>query len=221
MGWKIKMNSFFDTSVIIKYGSFDKNSKDEFSLKCFNYILSKEGKFLLAYYVEDEIKNRIKKRRIIFQEALNKIKNPSYEIEKTKNYNELRASDKAYLKKLYEKLKDKNIIDAKRNLSEEQINFEIRIDQFLKVLVDERIIKINEIKQELVKVLNNFVDDYADCKVLASAIQAQEKRDIFLFISCDDHFNPNTYKFVKDQFEIDYPKDNYKFPTLKNLLYED
>jgi hypothetical protein len=214
------MDSFFDTSVIIKYGGFDKNSNDKLSLKCFNYILSKKGKFLLAYYVEDEIKNRIKKRRIIFQEVLNKIKDSSYEIEKTKRYNELRASDKAYLKKLYEKLKEKDITDAKRILSEEQINFEIRIDQFLKVQVDERTINIDEIKLELVKVLNNFVDDYADCKVLASAIQAQEKRETFLFVSCDNHFSPNTYDFVKKQFEIDYPKKNYKFPTLKNFLYE-
>ena len=77
------MDSFFDTSAVIHYGSYSKLINITLTKRCYEYITNKNGKFLLGYYVEEEIKTRLKKRRIIFQEVLNKVINNSYEFEKS------------------------------------------------------------------------------------------------------------------------------------------
>ncbi len=94
---------------------------------------------------------------------------------------------------------------------------EIRIDQFLKFKVDEKVILIDEIRNDLVSILHDLVDNYSDCRILASAIQEQEKRAIFLFVTKDrEHFNPNAYDFIKEDPRF----EKYKFPELKNLYFD-
>jgi hypothetical protein len=210
------MDSFFDTSVIIHYGSFSKLVNVTLIKKCYEYIINKEGEFLLGYYIEEEVKTRIKKRRVIFQEALNKIINSSYEFESSKEFNNLKDRDKMSIKKLYEKYKNSKPEEVKKILSDDQSIFEIRIDRFLKFLVNIRIIKIDEIKQELVSIVKENGYSHADCLVLTSALQAQEKRTTFYFVVADEHFNPNGYNFLKGDSRL---KD-IKFPSLKNFLFE-
>jgi len=210
------MDSFFDTSVVIHYGSFSKLTNTILTKKCYEYISNKNGKFLLGYYVEDEIKNRIKKRRIIFQEALNKIIDSSYEFTKSKYFNELKERDRGSVKKLYEKYKNIPHKKVKETFADDQSNFEIKIERFLKFSVDERIIKIEEIKGELVSILKDNGYSHADSLVLTSALQAQENKKIFLFIAADKDFDPNGYKFLQGDSRI----KNMKFPQLKNFIYE-
>jgi len=203
-----KMDSFFDTSVVIHYGSFSK--------KCYDYVSNKSGKFLLGYYIEEEIKRRVKKRRVIFQEALNKIMDNAYQFDKSKFFNDLNEKDKISSKKLYEKYKNVDFTKVKNIFAEDQTIFEMKIDIFLKFLVDERIIKIEEIKKELLSIIKENGYSHADCLVLTSALQAQEGREIFKFVAADKHFDLNGYNFLKEDLKL---KERV-FPELKNFIFE-
>ncbi len=210
------MDSFFDTCVIIHYSSFSKLVDNLLIKKCYDYISNKTGKFLLGYYIEEEIKTRIKKRSIVFQEALNKIINDSYKFEVSKYFNDLNERDKISVKKLYEAYKNNDTIKVKKIFTQDQIVFEMRIERFLKFFVDERVIKIEEIKTELLSVVKGYGYSHADSQVLTSAIQAQEGRKTFYLVAADKHFDPNGYEFLKED-----PKLNkITFPELKNFIFE-
>ncbi len=211
-----KMDSFFDTSVVIHYGSFSKLINFTLIKKCYEHITNKNGRFLLGYYIEEEIKIRVKKRRIIFQEALNKIKDASYNFESSNDFDDLKERDKISIKKLYEKYKNNNPLKVKNIFAQDQAIFEMRIERFFKFFVDERVIKIDEIKQELLSIIKDNGYSHADSLVLVSALQAQEKKKIFYFVAADRHFDPNGYEFLKEDTKI---KD-IKFPLLKNFLFE-
>ena len=102
-------------------------------------------------------------------------------------------------------------------LISELTTLEIRIDQFLKFKVDEKVILISEINNSLISMLHDLIDNYSDCRIFASAIQEQEKRAIFLFVTKDrEHFNPNAYDFIKEDPRF----EGYKFPELKNLYFD-
>ncbi len=75
---------------------------------------------------------------------------------------------------------------------------------------------LQNIDSNIVSILRNYIEKHSDCLVLASAVQEQRKKDAFFFVTSDDHFNPNNYEFLKEDVKL---KD-YKFPKLKNLLFE-
>lgn len=210
------MDSFFDTSVVMHYATYSKLVKNRLLKKCYEHVTNKKGEFLLGYYVEEEIKNRIKKRRIIFQEALNKIINPLYEFTSSKCFSDLSKRDKDTVKKLYIAYKKKQHKKVKEIFSEDQQAFEMKINRFLKYLVDKRIIRINEIKKELLDIIKEHMFPHADSLVLTSALQAQENRKIFYFVAADKHFSQNDYDFLKKDPRL----KNIKFPELKNFLFQ-
>ncbi|OGJ21260.1 hypothetical protein A3K73_05390 [Candidatus Pacearchaeota archaeon RBG_13_36_9] len=210
------MDSFFDTSAVIHYGTYSKLINIEFIKKCYEHISNKSGKFLLGYYIEEEIKTRIKKRRIIYQEALNKIINPSYGLTNSKYFNDLSKRDQDTVKRLYEANKNKDSREIKKIFSEDQDVFEMRINRFFKFLVDIRLVRVEDIRQELLSIVKENGYSHADCLVLTSALQAQEGREIFCFAAADRHFDPNGYEFLKE----DQRTKDIKFPVLKNFLFE-
>jgi len=207
------MDSFFDTCVIIKYASYDGLAVNLLNEKCYKYITDKKEKFIICYYVLDELKNFVKKRFLIHKEVLKKIKDPSY------NFNDfglLSRYDLAYSSKLYESNKEKDPEKLSKIFFEERNNFQNKIDVFLKLILDEKVIPIENIDGNIVSILRNYIEKHSDCLVLASAVQEQQKKDTFFFVTSDDHFNPNNYEFIKEDIKL---KD-YKFPKLKNLLFE-
>ena len=127
---------------------------------------------------------------------------------------------RSYAKKLYLQFKGKNLEELEELFLKERIIFERKIEQFLKFKVDIKVIQINQIKTELVSKIHNLILNHADCKVLASALQYQKtEKEKFNFVTADKDFAPNEYEFLEEQFEINYPKENWKFPNLVNLLY--
>ena len=208
-------DSFFDTSVVIHYGSYSKNTQQEPIIKkSYEYIIKKAGKYLLCHYVESEINNRIRKRRIIYDEALRKIMNLSYEIGSSPISKELKERDLIYARKIYELNKKGKAEDVSKIFGQEHAIFERKLDQFLKFLVDEKLIPIGSIQEELISILHEFFNNYADCKVLASALQAQEGRSKFYLVAADKDFDEPGYLFTQEDSRI----KKYQFPELFNLL---
>lgn len=211
------MDSFFDTSTVIHFASFSKLVQEQLTKKCYEHIINKQGKFLLGYYIEEEIRNRIKKRRIIYQEVINKVINSNYDFGESFLFRDLNESDQKKTRQIYEFYKNSDPKQVKKDLSNDQIIFEMRIDRFLKFLIDERLIQIEEIKQELLSIVKENGYSHADCLVLTSALQAQEGRGIFYFVAADKHFDPNGYEFLKGDPRL----EDAKFPILKNFVFED
>jgi hypothetical protein len=204
-------DSFFDTSVVIHYASYNKQIQQDLVKRCYDYIVNKNGKFLLGYYVESEIKSRIKKRRIIYDEALRKIKNSSYEIGNSIISKDLKERD--IMQELHKKDK---LLTVSEIFAQDQALFERKIDQFLKFWVDEIIVPINSIEQDIINILNEFIKNYADCRVLASAIQAQRGREVFYFVAADKDFDEPGYAFIQEDSRM----KRYQFPELYNFLYK-
>jgi predicted nucleic acid-binding protein len=208
-------DSFFDTNVIINYASYSETTQKIEYKKCFQYIETSKGKFIICYFVRKEIFNFLTKRAILHKEVLKKIKDRDYEFETSKF---LSKRDIPYAKKLYENHKNLPINEVSLIFLEERKGIGIMIDRFLKTKVDELVIPEEEINLELVKIINDSILNYADCKIIASALQHRKKRDDFLLVTFDSRdLDPNGYEYLKDEPKL----REYKFPKLVNLMCVD
>ncbi len=206
-------NSFLDTNVIINFVNYQKDKSDEITTKCYSYIVNKQEKFIVCYAVMRELSNIMTKLSVIHKEVLKKIDNESYSLADSKN---LSKKDVPFVEKLYLVHKGVNERRLKEIFSSERDIFEIEIERFLKNKADIKVISTDEIKVELVNVIREIIENYADCQILASALQYQKDKELFLFVTADKKdLNPNNYDYLKDYGIL---KD-YKFPELHNLLF--
>jgi predicted nucleic acid-binding protein len=205
-------DSFLDTNVIVNYVHYKENKSIDIIKRCYAYIANKSERFIICYAVLNELFNVIKKLSIIHKEVLAKVENNNHSIEKDKSLSE---RDISFAEKLYLTHKQTELKKLNEIFSSEREIFEIKIEQFLKYQLDERVIPIESIKIELVNKIWEIISNYADCRILASAIQAQQKRDIFCFVTADKHFDLRGYTFIKEDPRF----KEYKFPELNNLLY--
>lgn len=210
-------NNFLDTNVIFNYSNYiEKNSKDIIK-KCYLFIKNKQGMFILCGAVLEELSKIIIKRANIHKAVVKKI-----EIEEFSFEDLIFKRDIPFAKKLYERLKDHDIKKTSIELAQERDLSEIAIQKFLKSQVDKRVIPLEQIDNELVNKIHEIISNYADCKILASALQLQKNIDIFLFVTADaKDLDPNGYDFLKEHFKINYYKKKYKFPELLNLMFND
>lgn len=208
------MDSFLDTTVIIKYLEYD-YTKEQLRKKCFEYIESSNGKILISLVVEEELRRAIIKRKEMYENVIKKIKDSSFQIN-YKNSNFLNKEDCLFAEKLYINLKEKDTVKLKKEFDSE-INFlNASLIIFLKNKVSEASIKESELNQTILSIIHEFIEDFADCRVLTSAIQIQQSREQFAFITADKHIDKGSYNFIEEELRL---KD-YKKPILKNLLYE-
>ncbi len=209
------MEQFLDSCVIIHYSNYlDENSK-KIIKKCFDFVESKKDKFILCYFALQEIYN-FKKRRIkVHKEVIRKLQNPQYDFGKELDFRSI-----SFAKQLYAAHKGKDIVKVSEYLKEQRRTSDYKIEQFLIKILDERAIPIQKIDSQLVNKINDIISNHADCKILASALQLQKERELFLFVTADDDFNENGYNYLVEHFEINHSNDGWKFPDLKNLLSE-
>lgn len=210
-------DSFVDTNVIVHYANYQKDKSIEILNKCYSYVVNKQGKFIICYMVIKELYHVMSQLSIIHKEVLMKVKNNNYSMKDNKNLSE---KDLAFAEKIYSTYKQTEVKKLNEILSSEREIFEISIERFLKTQIDEKVISIEQIQTELVNKIHDIISNYADCKILASALQLQGNRDTFLFVTADgEDLAPNHYDFLKEHFEINYPKEKYAFPELLNLMF--
>lgn len=213
----MEKDSFLDTNIIFSYSNYNQGQSKEIISKCYFYIFNKKGKFIVCEAVLEELREIIKKRARVHKAVIKKIK------EERVSFEDLIASrDSPLAKKLYERLKNQDIESVSNQLSIERDLSESAIHNFLKTKVDEKVIPAEQIDNSLVNKIHDIIPNHADCKILASALQFQDKRTIFLFVTADWHdLSPNGYEFLKEHFDINYPKEKYKFPEMLNLMFAD
>ena len=208
-------DNFLDTNVIFNYSNYNGDNSKDIIKKCYLFIKNKNGGFILCGAVMDELSNIIIKRANIHKAVIKKLQDEEFILESL-----ISNRDIPFAKKLYEALKNHDIKKASEELSKERDLSEINIHKFIKLLADERVIPIEQIDNELVNRIHDIIQNHADCKILASALQLQKNREIFLFVTADGKdLNPNGYNYLKEHFDINFSKEDYKFPELKNLLY--
>ena len=216
---KIKMDGFFDTNVIFNYSNYHKDLEilvSPITKKCYFYIINKKERFLVCWAVLKELSEITKKRARIHKTVIEKLQNPDYPLEVS-----ISKKDLPFAKKLYEQFKNRSAKEIAGYFRLERRLSEIALQHVL-AIVDETVIPVEHIDNELVNKIYDIIPNHADCKILASAIQSQEKREIFLFVTVDTKdLDPKGYEFLKEHFKINYPRENYKFPKLKNLCFED
>ena len=209
-------DSFLDTNIIFSYSNYTDYSK-EIIRKCYIYIQNKQYKFIICGAVLEELQEIIKKRFRIHKAVINKIENKDYSFE---DNSLISKRDIPFAKKLYERFKDFKSDKASFELAKERDLSKFAIDKFLENQVDERVISLEQMDNELVNKIYGIIKNHADCKIVASAIQLQGTREIFLFVTADGKdLDPNGYEYLKEYFEVNYSKEDYKFPELLNLVF--
>jgi DNA-directed RNA polymerase subunit F len=143
------------------------------------------------------------------------MKNRDFLLEKN-----LSLRDVPFAKKLYEQFKDEDSEKISLEFANQRHLSEIKIEKFLKTQLDEKVVPINQIDNNLVNKIYDIIPNHADCKILASAMQLQSTRAIFLFVTADGKdLDPNGYEYLKEHFEINYSEEKYKFPEFLNLMF--
>ena len=210
-------DSFLDTNVIINYINYQKERSSEIVNRCYLYVINKKGLFIVWHAVIRELYNIIAKLAVIHKEVLAKIENENYSLKDSKN---LSKRDVPFAEKLYLTHKDPDNKSIRETFASQRDIFEIGIERFLKEKVDKKVIPLEQISIELVNALREIITNYADCQILSSALQYQKNEEIFLFVTADGKdLSPNGYDFLKEQFGINNPKEENKFPELLNLMF--
>lgn len=218
------VNQFLDTSIITGYSGLISVEKLEGRNKiiklCTDFVKNKNNKFIVCYFtIDKEIASLIIRQKVWINEIKKKIDNPNHEPGSSKDAKVLYTEDINRAKKVYnyyslniEKTKKE---EFKKSLSINQASFEARSSFFIEKLIDERVIPLNQINKQLVNILREFINNYADCNVFASALQYtnNEKEKVFFVTLDKKDFDENSIAFIKDEPRI----KNYKFPELKIL----
>jgi len=208
------MDSFLDSTVIVKYMEYN-YTKEQLRKMCFEYINSLNTKIFISFIVKEELQRVILQRKEMYECVLKKIKYPDYEIDYKKT-NFLNKGTAIFAQDLYLKVKDCNIIRLKKDFNSEIDFLNASIALFLKNKITETAITRPDLDSFILSVVHNYIDDFADCRVLTSAIQMQANKQTFFFVTADKHFDSGTYNFIENDLKL---KD-YNKPKLKNLLYE-
>lgn len=211
----MEKDSFLDTNTVVYYINYHKESASGPISRSYFYIINKKGKFIVCYAVIRELYNVMSKFAALHKEVLKKVEDNSYNLEDSKN---ISKRDLPFAQKTYLSYKDCDIKELKEVFASERDIFEIGIEQFLKNDVDIKVVPLEQIEHELVKIIRDTISNYADCQILASALQYQKDKETFLFVTADgEHLDPNGYEYLKDEPKL----RNYQFPQLKNLYFED
>ena len=211
----MERDSFLDTNVIINFTRYQKDKSDELTTKCYLYLSKKEGKFIVCYAVVRELSNVMSKLSVIHKEVLRKVSDESYSLASSAL---LSKRDIPFVEKLYASYKNYDLQKLREIFALERDTFEIEIERFLKNKVDLKVIPLEQIKVELVNLIKDIIDNYADCQIVSSALQHQaEQKEVFLFVTADKKdLHPGNYDFIKDYGLL----KNYKFPELHNLAVD-
>lgn len=209
------MDSFFDTNIIINYSLYNQTNNQGLFLKCFDYIELKKKNFYICYRVLRELKNITKKLTLMKSEVLMKMKNPSHVFGFLDNEGILNKNDLVKIKRVYLRKSKEDYQKVQEEFNEINRLMLIRITFFIETLVSLVVILEENIKKDIVSILRETIENYTDCEILASAIQFQQGRDEFYFVTADKHFDRNGFDFINDDFRL----EKFKFPILKNLIY--
>ncbi len=195
--------------ILIYYASDDNSF---FSKKTTEFIKKNENsKFLVCHYlVEWDLPKWIKRQNILVDEVVKKIKDPSYDLKRSRNWDLLYPREKQKGEKLILKASfTQNKAEFIQRLLDSQKDIEIRLFHFIKQKA-ERVIPLSEIDPNLKSELLTFLDNnVSDANILASGIQEHNKNEVILITADKSHWTKENIQSAfdsKPQLVKTYPK---------------
>jgi len=209
------MNFFIDMCIIIFYS--DKTSKENSRVL---QVVNKRGedKIIVCYYIFNEnLPKWIKRQKIILEEVVQKIKNPSYELGSSdiakKN---LFISDIARAKKLFALYSLSNKKDEFcKLLVENQTNMLQRINFFLRKIIDKKVVPIEIINPQLKSAIFGIINNHSDAMTLASGIQYHKEEKIVLLTADKKDWTKDNLEWALPEYSplrkeyLDLPEIRY------------
>jgi len=190
------MNWFLDMCIIIFYAS---NTKDIKSVKSIEFVKNKkDNRFLVCFYITKEnMPKWIKRQNVILKIVGIKVLNPSIELEKIEEYQELFPQDIIILKKrLAQYSSSENKQEYYQKLRKNHNLLIQRINYFLSKLIDKEVVPIKEIKFELKSALFTFLENHSDAMTLASGIQYAQEEELKILTGDKHDWNKNNLEWT-------------------------
>lgn len=209
------MRCFLDMSVIIYYCY---RTGQDIEKKVIKFIDNKGEKlFIACYYILDEnLPKWVKRMGIMFKEIKRKINDPGHKLWSSQESELLFNKDKINGERILKKYElSSNKKDFLEIMEKGWVYTEARIKIFLRDLIDEKVILINEIDSELKSALFTYLDNISDAKTLASGIQEHNKRELILITTDKEHW-------TKDNLEWALPEHSTlkkKYPKIPEIKY--
>ena len=208
------MRFFLDMCIIIYYtskdGSFFSTKAEEFMKK------NEKNELLICYYIIDwDLPKWIKRQKIIVDEAIKKIINPSHEYQKSEGWSSLYDREKQKLEKILAKAKfskDKN--DFITRMLTFQKDIEINITNFIKIKA-KKVVQISDIDKKLFSSLFSIIRNKSDANIIASGIQEHNNQTLVLVTNDKKDWN-------KENIELSMDQDSTllkKYPKIPELVY--
>jgi len=206
------MDYFADSCIVINFLEF-KNSDEEIKKRCYNYINAHKSDIFICTYVSEEIKNYLRKKEIMQNEVIQKKKNHEYIMGTNREAEILNKKEIFFVEDLYKEMENVPVLDCEKEFEEEIRILRLNFGIFLKKIKE---LISQQFDTNLANLLRETIEDYADCKVLSIALQIQQNKEIFTFVTADRHFLPNAFDYLTKEPRL----ASYKFPKFKNLLFE-
>lgn len=208
------MRWFFDMCILIYYTSEDNSF---LSKKTREFIKKNENEeFLVCYYITDwDLPKWIKRQNILIDEVIKKIKDDSYDLNSSKNWNLLYPREKQKIEKFILKSKsvDKELFI--KNLLDSQKYLELRINNFIEKKT-RKVVPISEIDFELKSSLfSHLENNESDANIIASGILHHQKEKIVLITADKIHWTKENIEWAIPQGSL----ISKKYPKIPKIKY--
>ena len=170
----IKMDNFLDTCILIS--RFD--DKDKYYETICIFLDDPEDKIISTYQEKKEIPMLFLRKKKIIREAILYLKDSNHLVDFANLTNREKISLKSLLAQI--SLKKETEDSLKQKLGE-IILLERKVLAFIQTKISRKIIPIDSIDENLVKLIKKRNQNKADSKIIASAIQEHQKNNLIAF----------------------------------------
>ncbi len=168
------MEIFLDTCVIIS--AF--NNKDRYFEVAEICLQDPEEKIISIYQDEIEMPNLFSRKERAFKEIFSYIQNKSYNV----NFSGFTDKEKIEIKKLLQKINLRQENFESILIKKQELDFiRMNVIRFIQKKIQRKVIPLEDIRKDLVDMIKDVNGNKADAKVITSAIQEHQQKELIAF----------------------------------------